>query len=86
MKSFEKVYLFLYSEKDQRFETCIMSGEANIQSLQLRARLNTQRDISLYGFISIPSIVKTLNEKLNSSICDKEIFEELRPKIKNIGF
>lgn len=90
MKSKLEPYIFLYSAFSNTFESAIVEAESkNIHSMQLRARLNTQRSLTVYGILATPLQVKTINKKLDDNLTnntDLDIFNSLKNKIVNLGF
>lgn len=69
MKSQQKVYIFLYSLKNNLFDSIITRTE-NLHNLQLRARFNTHRDLNLFAVLLTPKQADTISKKINSSDID----------------
>lgn len=85
MKSQEKVYIFLYSKVNNTFDS-LLTPSSNLHSLQLRARLNTHRNLSLFGVKLTPKQADTVNKKINAKcIKEEDIFNSLYYCV-NVGF
>lgn len=68
----EIVYIFLYSEKNNSFESSIEKACTHYNLFELRARRTTERDVKMYSFLSCKKEVKELN-----SLIDKGDGEEV---------
>jgi len=65
MKSQEKIYVFLYSSVLKRFDTELILSKENLSKLELRARINTHKDLNLYCVSLTPAQALRFNQSLN---------------------
>lgn len=57
----ESVYIFLYSESENIFDTKLLKACLHYNYLELRARYNSHRGLKLYSILTIEEEVNSIN-------------------------
>jgi len=74
----KNLYIFSYSQLLQDFDSKIIIATINnIQRLQLRARLNSQRNIVVYAVILTEKEVDIINKQWESDMCNEQLKQQL---------
>ena len=75
----EQVYIYLYSDLEQVFETKIKEACTHYNLFELRARLNSHRVIKMYTTLITQEEVKELNQLLKDRH-ESEVLEKLKDR------
>lgn len=63
----ESVYIFLYSERDNQFESSIEKACSHLGMFKIRARYIAERDVKIYTFLSTCEEIEKLNNLLTKN-------------------
>jgi len=76
----EQVYIYLYSEVNQEFESDIVMASSHYNLFELRARTNPQRVIKMYTLLSTHREVDRWN-KLLEVYEEEKVLKELEGRV-----
>lgn len=78
----EAVYIFLYSELENDFETKLVKACLQYSTLELRARYNSHRQLKLYSILTTEDNAKEINKLIQQ---DKDAaWDYLKDKILEV--